>query len=164
MAPRAWCSIALLLLLAPLSALAAPRGGDWLGRDKALHFGISAGLAGAGYLGGTLLFEEPRARWLTGAGLSLALGLGKELHDAGRVGNRFSIEDLTWDVLGTAYGLAMSWLMERLLPRWTPARGGVSLTLAYSPRFEGPVPGAPGRGGSVPVLLLLWRGGGRARA
>lgn len=157
MAPRAWCSLVLLLLLAPLSAPGAtPSGDDWLGRDKALHFGVSAGLAGAGYLGGALLFEESWAPWLTGAGLALGAGLGKELYDAGRAGNHFSFKDLTWDVLGTASGLAVSWLVEQLLLQGASGRGapgGKSLTLALSQRGAARF---QARGeGRAPVLLLL---------
>ncbi len=159
MAPRAWCSLVLLLLFAPLSAPGAtPSVDDWLGRDKALHFGVSAGLAGAGYLGGALLLEEPWAPWLAGAGLSLGAGLGKEFYDAGRPGNHFSFKDLAWDVLGTASGLAVSWLVEQLLLQGGSghaALGGKSLTLAFSQKERGAARfGARGEG-RAPVVLLL---------
>ena len=94
--------------------LETPERDAWLGRDKALHYGVSAGLAGAGYVGGALLFEDPRARLLTGAGVALSAGVAKELYDAGR-GSFFSWKDLTWDALGCASGLAVSWAVDRLL-------------------------------------------------
>ncbi|HEX8818904.1 MAG TPA: hypothetical protein VF794_03190, partial [Archangium sp.] len=101
-----------LSLLVPPSARGEepeiPSRDDWFGQDKVLHFGVSAGLAGAGYGGGALLFDEPGARWLTGAGVALTAGVGKELHDAGR-GSFFSFKDLTWDAVGTATGLGLSW-------------------------------------------------------
>src|SRR5688500_13599201 len=107
-----------LSLLMPLSARGeepeVPSGDDWFGQDKALHYGVSVGLAGAGYAGGAFLFEAPEARWLAGAGVALGAGLAKELYGAGR-GSFFSFKDLTWDVLGTATGLALSWAIDRLL-------------------------------------------------
>ncbi|HYO51223.1 hypothetical protein [Archangium sp.] len=116
-----------LSLLAPLSARGEepeiPSRDDWFGQDKALHYGISVGLAGAGYAGGALLFDAPEARWLTGAGVALGAGVAKELYDAGR-GSFFSFKDLTWDVLGTATGLALSWAVDRLFFQ----RGGSSGT------------------------------------
>ncbi|WP_257455202.1 hypothetical protein [Archangium lipolyticum] len=163
-----------LSLLLPLSARGAEPGttprDDWFGRDKALHYGVSVGLAGAGYAGGALLFEEPGARWLTGAGLALGAGLGKEVYDAWR-GSVFSFKDLVWDVLGTATGLALSWAIDRLFfhhPPAGPARvaafqeggsglpGGMTLTLAPFGTVGGHPQRAPGDGrNSIPVLLLF---------
>jgi putative lipoprotein len=163
-----------LASLAPLSARAAvtelPVNDRWFARDKALHFGVSAGLAGAGYVGGALLFESPGARWLTGAGVALSAGVAKELYDAGR-GSFFSGKDLTWDVLGTATGLTLSWAVDRLVlqhpaPAGTSALRGAGpalpasprLTLAVSPRV-GPHPQAvSGNDRSVPVMLFLLGG------
>ncbi|QRN94785.1 hypothetical protein JRI60_37580 [Archangium violaceum] len=163
-----------LSLLLPLSARGGepeiPSTDDWFGRDKALHYSVSAGLAGAGYTGGALLFEEPGARWLTGAGLALGAGVGKEVYDAWR-GSFFSFKDLTWDVLGTATGLGLSWAIDRLFfhrEASAPARvaalqeggsglpGGMSLTLAFSPSAGGHPQKASGDGrNDIPVLLLL---------
>jgi putative lipoprotein len=155
-----------LSLLAPLSARGeepapAPRD-DWFGRDKALHFGVSVGLAGAGYAGGALLFEEPGARWLTGAGVSLTAGVGKELYDAGR-GSFFSFKDLTWDVVGTATGLGLSWAVDRLLSsasRTSEAGppGGPTLSLSVSVGGRGLSQGGPGNDRNSPVMLLLTGG------
>lgn len=175
-----------LSLLSPLSARGQEPGlafsrDDWLGRDKALHFGVSVGLAGAGYAGGALLFDdEPGARWLTGAGVSLTAGLGKELYDAGW-GSGFSFKDLTWDVVGTATGLGLSWAVERLFfQREVPEQategtsevigspasrtsggglpGGMTLGLAVSVGGRGLPQGAPGNGRNSPVMLLLMGG------
>lgn len=169
-----------LSLLVPLSARGeAPEvhsGDDWFGQDKALHYGVSVGLAGAGYAGGALLFEEPEARWLTGAGVALGAGLAKELYDAGR-GSFFSYKDLTWDVLGTATGLVLSWAIDRLLfQKKAPAGarlgpvglirvaasqgggagpGGLTLTLSLSGGPGGHPQGVPGNGRNTPVLLLF---------
>lgn len=160
-----------LSLLAPLSARGevseTPSRDDWLGPDKALHFSVSAGLAGAGYAGGALLFEAPEARWLTGAGVALGAGVAKELYDAGR-GSFFSVKDLTWDVLGTATGLGLSWAVDRLFfSRESGARtsasqgggaglpGGMRPTVALCLDASGRPQGAPGNGRNVPLVLLL---------
>ncbi|MFL5354969.1 YfiM family protein [Archangium sp.] len=160
-----------LSLLAPLSARGEvteiPSRDDWFGPDKALHFSVSAGLAGVGYAGGALLFEAPEARWLTGAGVALGAGVAKELYDAGR-GSFFSAKDLTWDVLGTATGLGLSWAVDRLFfsrgdVAWTPASrgggaglpGGPRPTLALRLNASGHPQGTPGSGRNVPFVLLL---------
>jgi putative lipoprotein len=177
-----------LSLLAPLSSRAEEPAvafkvafqDDWLGQDKALHFGVSAGLAGAGYAGGALLFDEPGARWLTGAGVALTAGVGKELYDAGW-GTGFSFKDLTWDVVGTATGLGLSWAVDRLFfQRAAPARttegtsevsgspasrasrtglpGGLTLSMAVSVGGAGLSQGGPGNDRNSPVMLLLMGG------
>lgn len=160
-----------LSLLAPLSARGEvseiPSRDDWFGRDKALHYSVSAGLAGAGYAGGALLFEAPEARWLTGAGVALGAGVAKELYDAGR-GSFFSTKDLTWDVLGTATGLGLSWAIDRLFfSRESEARTpgsqgsgaglpvGMRPTLALCLNASGHPQGTPGNGRNVPIVLLV---------
>jgi putative lipoprotein len=161
-----------LSLLAPLSARGEEPGiasrDDWFGQDKALHYGVSVGLAGAGYAGGALLSEAPEARWLSGAGVALGAGVAKELYDAGR-GSFFSFKDLTWDVLGTATGLALSWAVDRLFfqrDARVPASqgdgaglpGGMRPTLALSLRAGGHPQGGLGDGRNGPVVLLLLGG------
>jgi uncharacterized protein YfiM (DUF2279 family) len=96
--------------------LAAGSGDEWFGPDKPKHFVATLGLAGVGYGAGALLFESPHARWISGAGLGMGVGLGKEVYDAGR-GGRFSSKDLVWDAVGTATGLGLSWLVDSLLSR-----------------------------------------------
>ncbi|HEX8536043.1 MAG TPA: hypothetical protein VF664_01170 [Cystobacter sp.] len=171
-----------VLLFAPLPAWSAvgetPKPDPWLSSDKAAHFALSAGLAGAGYAGGAYLFEAHEARWLTGAGLSLGVGVAKEFFDAGR-GSIFSWKDLTWDVLGAATGLTLSWAVERLFfqrggagqgsalgPVREPAlrQGGAGLpasksfTLAVALGGRGHPQGGPGNGRTVPVVLFLMGG------
>ncbi|WP_051256613.1 hypothetical protein [Cystobacter fuscus] len=171
-------------LFAPLPAWSqvgeSPKPDPWFSSDKAAHFALSAGLAGAGYAGGALLFDAPEARWLTGAGLTLGVGVAKEFFDAGR-GSIFSWKDLTWDVLGMATGLSLSWAVERLFfPRGAGERGvamgpvrepalrvdGAGLparmrfTLALSSGGRGHPQGGSGNGRSrtVPVVLFLMGG------
>jgi putative lipoprotein len=97
------------------------QGDRWFARDKALHFSASAGIALGGY-GGTALFTEAeRPRLVVGGGLALLAGITKEIADH-YTGGDPSWRDLTWDVVGTASGLATGWLLHRLWLRVT--RGG----------------------------------------
>jgi putative lipoprotein len=100
--------------------LAAPARGEvsdpWLGRDKALHFGLSATLAAGGYAGGAIVFDERWAPWAAGAGLALGAGVAKELWDLSGHGTP-SLRDLTWDTAGTAVGLLTAWAFDRLVVR-----------------------------------------------
>jgi putative lipoprotein len=97
---------ALLAVSAP--ALAAPPDPDpWFGRDKALHFSVSAGIAGLGY-GTTALFtSDLRIRMAFGGGVAIAAGAGKELLDLTGLGDP-SWKDFAWDVLGTVVGVGIS--------------------------------------------------------
>jgi putative lipoprotein len=106
--------LALIAFLFPIGNVReAAAGDDLFGRDKALHFAASAGIALGGY-GGTALFTEAeRPRLLVGGGLALAAGIGKEIADRFTGGDP-SWRDLGWDVVGTATGLASGWLLHRL--------------------------------------------------
>ena len=104
----------LLVTLWAGSAAAQIDPDPWFAPDKALHFSVSAGLAGLGY-GGTALFSEDRAvRVAVGAGFALSLGIAKELADLAGLGHP-SWKDFTWDVAGTAVGLVASWLLDRFV-------------------------------------------------
>ncbi|GHG63281.1 hypothetical protein [Comamonas sp. JC664] len=107
-------SFGLWLVVSTAPAAHAASGDEWFGPDKPKHFAACFVLAGAGYGGGALLFDEPYARWLTGAGLAMGVGVAKELYDLGR-GTTFSTKDLAWDAIGTASGLAVSYVVDRLL-------------------------------------------------
>lgn len=109
--------VTLLLVLPDQAAAALPDEDPWFGRDKALHFAVSTGLAAGGYGLGSLAFpDHAAAPWLTGAGLSLTLGVGKEVFDQ-LDGRHFSLRDLTWDVAGTITGLVAAWALETFVLR-----------------------------------------------
>jgi putative lipoprotein len=116
-----------LLVLAWLGASAAAAHADerdpWFGRDKAYHFSISAALAAGGY-GVTRSLTDDRSTCLAlGGALALTAGAGKELYDLSGRGDP-SLRDLTWDVLGTATGLLLTWAVDRFWispPRAHPA-------------------------------------------
>lgn len=102
-----------------------PRGDDpWLGRDKLLHFGVSAGIAFGGYVVGAGLYDCRPERFALGGGLAMGAGIGKELWDLGPGGDP-SWRDFAWDVIGTAAGLALAWALDVALspdtcPRASP--------------------------------------------
>ncbi len=71
----------------------------WLGRDKLYHFVGSAVIQGTGHaLGRAAGLDYRDAAW-TAAGLTLSVGIGKELHDRAD-GRFFSWRDLSADVAG----------------------------------------------------------------
>ena len=84
----------------------------WFGRDKALHFGATFTLASGGYAGTALLSERQSVRVAAGAGLAMTAGIGKEIYDR-YAGGDASFRDLTWDVVGTATGVLVAWLLDR---------------------------------------------------
>ena len=89
------------------SAAAAvdPYHDHWLARDKAAHFALSCAIIGFGYHLGRYegSASRPGAR-NAAVGISLALGVAKEIRDATRKGNHFSLKDLAADIAGTACG------------------------------------------------------------
>jgi uncharacterized protein YfiM (DUF2279 family) len=122
MSPSARPPLAVLVvLLSSQAAPAAPLRDGWFDQDKRKHFVISLGLAAGGYGAGAVLSRERHVRLITGAGLALGVGLGKEIHDR-RQGRLFSFKDLAWDAAGTAAGLGLAWLLDTLLwPERAPA-------------------------------------------
>jgi putative lipoprotein len=107
--------LALMLALAARPA-AASDPDPWFGPDKALHFGVSAGLAAGGYAALSPWLESRSERALGGAAFSLTLGAGKELWDLTGRGDP-SWRDFTWDVLGTAVGVALALGVDALVTR-----------------------------------------------
>ena len=123
-----------MLVTLGLTVSAPARAADpdpWFGRDKALHFAVSAGIAGAGY-GITTAFAEDRWKALAvGGGAALAAGALKEGYDATGHGDP-SWKDFAWDVIGAAVGLAIAWGID------TAVHGGkappLSSRLTLDPR------------------------------
>ncbi len=123
-----------LALVALAPAARAQSADDWLGPDKALHFGASALFAGGGYALGALAFDGAPGRLALGAGVGLAAGVGKELLDLAGYGDP-SWRDLAWDALGTGFGVLVAWLVDQAIraPSGRPAATalGPSLTLTW---------------------------------
>lgn len=97
----------------------------WWGRDKALHFGVSAGLSAGGYAASSLVLEERWQRATAGATFSLTLGAGKELYDSTGNGHA-SAKDFAWDVAGTAVGTAIALLVDVLVSPKRTSRDALS--------------------------------------
>jgi putative lipoprotein len=86
----------------------------WFSERKLVHFGASAELASNGYTLGTAFWDQLWPKLALGAGLGITAGVGKEVYDAANHGE-FSFKDLTWDALGVATGLLVSWLLDKYL-------------------------------------------------
>jgi putative lipoprotein len=104
----------------------------WFGRDKVIHYSVSAGIAGAGYAAGALLFDTRAHALATGAGAAVLAGVGKELADLAGYGDP-SWKDLAWDGLGMVTGLALAWGIDLAIrgvsvqhPLFAGIRGGIA--------------------------------------
>lgn len=117
---RSSAPIAAVLLA---SSVARAEEDPWWGRDKALHFGVSALAAGGGYAASTLLVEPRWQRFALGSSAALSLGIAKELYDASGHGQA-SYRDLTWDAAGALVGASLALLVDIALAE--PDGGGGS--------------------------------------
>jgi putative lipoprotein len=106
-------SASLVLLLGSGSASASDAD-PWFGRDKALHFGVSAALSVGGYAASSIWLDTRTERALAGGTFSITLGAAKELWDLSGHGDP-SWRDFTWDVVGTGVGLALAVAGDALL-------------------------------------------------
>ncbi len=104
--------LALTLCLAFVPKARAADPDPWFARDKALHFGATFTLASGGYAGTALLSERQSVRAAAGAGLAMSAGIAKEVYDH-YAGGDASYRDLTWDLVGTATGVLVSYLLDR---------------------------------------------------
>ncbi|APR87325.1 Putative lipoprotein [Minicystis rosea] len=111
LAARAFApAVAAAVLSASTPALAVPPMADpdpWLSRDKALHFGVSVGVAGTGYGLSALGTDDIRIRIAFGAGAGILVGAAKELIDLTGAGDP-SWKDFAWDVVGTLVGVGIA--------------------------------------------------------
>ena len=107
----AGASLALILLASSASASDAD---PWFGRDKALHFGVSAALSVGGYAASSIWLDTRSERALAGGAFSITLGAAKELWDLSGRGDP-SWRDFTWDIVGTGVGLALAVAGDALL-------------------------------------------------
>src|SRR5205823_2549425 len=104
--------VAAILLSAPLAR--AADDDPWLGRDKALHFGVSAGIAAGGYAAGAAIFDARGHALLFGGAIAAGCGIAKETADLAGFGDP-SWKDLAWDGIGTVVGLAVAWGVDLLV-------------------------------------------------
>ena len=85
-----------------------PHPDPWFGIDKVKHFFMSAFLNSVSYSALQAARVNHRSAMAGAIGITMAAGLGRELHDMRVPGNLFSIRDLTWDALGTAAGSVLT--------------------------------------------------------
>jgi putative lipoprotein len=111
---RAWVAIAVSVVCCTSALRVRADDDPWLGRDKALHFGVSSAIASGSYAGTALLLDPPWQRALVAAGFTLSVGAGKELYDATGHGDA-SWRDFTWDALGCAVGVGVALLIDLAL-------------------------------------------------
>ncbi len=95
-----------LLLSAPIDSLGGVNGRDrWLSEDKFEHIFVSAFLVGTAYYLSRCEFKstERKANQVA-AGVSLSIGVSKELYDLAGGGNP-SFKDILADVIGVVIGI-----------------------------------------------------------
>ena len=114
---RALVLVAAVTILSPSSRARAQEADAWLARDKALHFGFSAGITVVGYAGVSLKTDHRPTRRAGAIVFGLGAGVTKEVWDAFGHGDA-SWRDLAWDFAGTATGVLIAagidWLYQRL--------------------------------------------------
>lgn len=92
-------ALALVLFSGKFGAPPERAPDPWFRRDKLYHFAVSAAIQGAGHaIGRSAGLDYRDAAW-TAAGVTLTVGVAKELHDRAD-GRFFSWRDLTADVAG----------------------------------------------------------------
>lgn len=98
----------MLLAVNLLFAQVAPPHEDaWFGIDKIKHFFMSAFIESVTYSALQAARVNHRAALGGAIGVTMAVGVGRELHDRRVPGNIFSIRDLTWDAIGTTAGAVL---------------------------------------------------------
>lgn len=110
MRPRAPLATALAAVLVAAPARAADPD-PWLAPDKALHFGVSAGISAGSYAASAALFASRGHALLAAGGVTLAAGAAKEALDLAGFGTP-SWKDFVWDVAGTLVGLGLAWSVD----------------------------------------------------
>jgi len=76
----------------------------WFARDKALHFGASAIIAGGSTYAMIDNGRDENDSTVAGFGIALVFGIGKETYDAGVKKTYWSWKDFIWDIIGAGTG------------------------------------------------------------
>jgi putative lipoprotein len=118
------CAVVMAVALVLLASTARAQEQDpdpWFGRDKALHFAVSASLATLVYAGAALKTEDRPTRVAAAVVVALGAGILKETWDLAGHGDP-SWRDLTWDVVGTTTGVLFAYAIDLVIGRlWGPA-------------------------------------------
>ena len=88
---------------------------ELFGPDKALHFGVSAGVSIGAYATSTLFLDEPWQRAVFASAVTLSLGAAKEGWDAMGHGTP-SFADFAWDAAGTTVGVGIALTLDLTAP------------------------------------------------
>jgi putative lipoprotein len=80
----------------------------WFGIDKLKHFLMSAFIESVSYSALQAVRVSHRSAMGGAIGITLAVGIGRELHDMRVPGNLFSVRDLTFDAIGTGAGAVLT--------------------------------------------------------
>jgi uncharacterized protein YfiM (DUF2279 family) len=83
---------------------AAAHTDSWFGIDKLKHFFMSAFIESVSYSALQAMGVSHRPAFGSAIGITIGVGVARELHDRRVPGNIFSVRDLTWDALGTGAG------------------------------------------------------------
>lgn len=89
------------------AAVTQPHPDAWFGLDKIKHFFMSAFIESVSYSALQAARVNHRSAMAGAIGITIGLGIGREIHDKRVPGNIFSVRDLTWDVIGTGAGAAL---------------------------------------------------------
>jgi putative lipoprotein len=79
----------------------------WFGLDKIKHFFMSAFIESVTYSALQAARVDHRAALGGAIGVTMAFGVGREVHDKRTPGNIFSVRDLTWDAVGATAGAVL---------------------------------------------------------
>src|SRR3954468_14779116 len=88
-------------------AQAVPIHDSWFGADKIKHFFMSVFVESVTYSALQAARVNHRAALGGAIGFTMAVGVGREIHDKRTPGKWFSYQDLTWDALGATAGAVM---------------------------------------------------------
>jgi uncharacterized protein YfiM (DUF2279 family) len=92
---------------ATVAQMAPPHTDPWFGIDKVKHFFMSVFVESVTYSALQAAHVHHRTALGTAIGATLAVGIGREIHDSRVPGNLFSVRDLTWDAIGTTAGAVL---------------------------------------------------------
>ncbi len=80
---------------------------SWFSPDKVKHFFMSAFIESLTYSALQAARMNHHTALGGAIGVTMAVGVGREIHDKRTPGNWFSYRDLTWDAVGTAASAVM---------------------------------------------------------
>jgi uncharacterized protein YfiM (DUF2279 family) len=80
---------------------------SWFSPDKIKHFFMSAFIESVTYSALQAARMNHRPALVSAIGVTMAIGVGREIHDKRTPGNIFSVRDLTWDAVGATAGAVL---------------------------------------------------------